>query len=491
VLSKVEAAYQHCRRLSQDGRFCQKEAAYVGSRLRLLLVSVHQWKQRFEKSSVSDGVGDNNDKDVEDGKPPAAVATTMLFETLHDAVEEVYLCMEAAATSAATYDANDNDNDVDTGDDTECRKEDRTKWREKVKTFLDGTDLLVGIRRATTRLDAVLLDLNINQSNVVLEELQQDVHRRPGFVQRQVRYGFFDALLARIGNGDGGQPKVAASESVVATATDATTTDDTDHQGSNNNDNDDVIEQFLQKKVDQVLDEYNRETVELKIENNDSDGEMDDLMMTQLSSHHHPDSPTGSSHHHRSSEPTTNGSGRKKTNNEQVHQRWQQQEQEQQKPQPKVRTFHPKPWEIQALALDKDDFKCSYRTRHFLGGGTFSEVYLGRYKGKKVAVKCLKIRKRDFRKLQLSEEELQQDAERVQAEAALMARCGHSNIIEVIGCHAIYTEVERPIIVMQVSYLPTSSFDLVFLTAIQWTNIISFILFFFPADACYIVSCAS
>jgi len=364
LISKAEAAYQHCRRLCEDGRLYREEATYLGSKLALVLATVHQWRRLVSSSSTAKIDEASENDSVLDGS--GASTTSAVFDHFHEALEEVYLCMEAAVTTSisdASGDRNYND-DIEVGGGI---REDRTKWRDKVRNFLEGTELLVAIQRAKDKLDAALNIFNINQSNVILEEIHE------------LRDSLTNALEQF------GRQQIRASA----------------------NDRTNSVRQTVQEKVDQVLDEYNRNEMEITLDNE-------------------PES-TQSSH-----SGSTAGGDRDRDSRTNT-----------------TLTYRPEPHEIEALALD-DEVVCSFKSRNYLGGGSFSEVYSGLYKGRKVAIKRLNVGKREFKRLNLSQAQLRRDEERVLAEATLMAKCGHSNIVEVIGCRAVYTRIERPIIVMQV-----------------------------------------
>jgi len=384
LISKAEAAYQHCRRLCEDGCLYREEAAYVGSRLALVLATVHQWRRLISSSSSMD---EDDSVEEDDG---GVQTTSAVFDHFHDVLEEVYLCMEAAATTSTSAHKNDDDDNVDVERGCVNIREDRKMWREKVKNFLEGSHLLEAIQRAKAKLDAALVDFNINQSNVILEEVQglkgsiREVQGLKGSIRKLVRDSLTDALEQF------SQQKVITS----------------DKSSSN------VTPQTLQEKVNEVLEEYNRNPIELQIDRRA------DITESAESSH------SASSNEGGSNQPRQQHS--------------------------KTVTFQPLPHEVKALELE-EEVVCSYKVKHLLGGGNFSEVFSGRYKGMRVAIKRLKVDKKEFKCLKLTKEQLHQDERRVMAEAALMVRCGHSNIVEVIGCRAVYTKIERPIIVMQVS----------------------------------------
>lgn len=112
--------------------------------------------------------------------------------------------------------------------------------------------------------------------------------------------------------------------------------------------------------------------------------------------------------------------------------------------------FKPPQSELRAITLDNSAIKFS--SDSLLGSGGFAEVFQGTYKGQQVAIKRLKAEPRDV--LHLSSAQIQQDINRLAAEALMMHRCSaHPNIVEVFGCTTSLTEVASPMIVMELMHM--------------------------------------
>jgi surface protein len=125
-------------------------------------------------------------------------------------------------------------------------------------------------------------------------------------------------------------------------------------------------------------------------------------------------------------------------------------------PQQQKIAFRPSKEDVLAISLKASLLEFSDDQKNLLGGGGFAEVFRGTYNHRPVAVKRLKAYHGDVASLSLSQ--IARDVERLAAEAILTHKCSkHSNIIHVIGCITVLSEVERPLIVMELMH--TTLFD--------------------------------
>jgi hypothetical protein len=121
-------------------------------------------------------------------------------------------------------------------------------------------------------------------------------------------------------------------------------------------------------------------------------------------------------------------------------------------------TFCPSKDDVLAISLQPSLLKFCDDHESLLGGGGFAEVFRGTYNLQPVAIKRLKVYRGDVNSL--SKLQIARNVEQLAAEALLTHKCGtHSNIIHVVGCLSILSEVERPLLVMELMH--TTLFDVI------------------------------
>ena len=119
IVALAKAGIEACRTAKEY----QEEAARLGKRLTIVVASMHEWKELYSKGKVRN------------------------IQHFHDAVENVFLCMQAASLG---------------------RKQ---SWTKRIKQALCSQDLLDSIRSAEQQLNTVIADLHIEQSNAIFNRL--------------------------------------------------------------------------------------------------------------------------------------------------------------------------------------------------------------------------------------------------------------------------------------------------------------------------------
>lgn len=120
IVALAKAGIEACR----NARVYQAEAARLGQRLTLVVARTHEWRDLYTAGSQGRSI-----------------------TQFHNAVEHVFLCMQAAALGRPT------------------------SWTERIKQKLASRGLCESIREAEHQLNAVLTDLQLEQSNAIYQRL--------------------------------------------------------------------------------------------------------------------------------------------------------------------------------------------------------------------------------------------------------------------------------------------------------------------------------
>lgn len=111
-----------------------------------------------------------------------------------------------------------------------------------------------------------------------------------------------------------------------------------------------------------------------------------------------------------------------------------------------ISSFGPSDREMRKLEIDTTRHKV--RFGELIGEGSFGEVYRGRFKGYKVAIKQVKSTR--LATASHNETAYLSMVRGVQNEAALTSRCGiHTNIVHMFGCYTKCSDGMRPFVVME------------------------------------------
>jgi len=120
IVALAKAGLEACR----NAKVYQEEAARLGKRLTIVVARTHEWRNLYTEGKVHN------------------------IEQFHEAVENVFLCMQAAALGRQ-----------------------QVSWTQLIRQKLSSTDLLNSIRDAEKQLNTVITDLNIQQSNAIYDRI--------------------------------------------------------------------------------------------------------------------------------------------------------------------------------------------------------------------------------------------------------------------------------------------------------------------------------
>ncbi len=121
---------KHCRDVCLAAKQYQEESARVRMRLSYLLSKVPEWSNRICSSKDDPGC-------------------VLLVQSLYNALTNLTTCIEALGTT------------------------DRTKWRTKIRAFLQGKDLLDELLRAESVLDHALLEVNVDNTSFLASHIER------------------------------------------------------------------------------------------------------------------------------------------------------------------------------------------------------------------------------------------------------------------------------------------------------------------------------
>jgi len=400
VLSRADAALDRYERLRRDGETYRTKASSLSHKLAVVLATVRDWKDTaVAVDEEDDGTGGRNNNPNNNNDA---------IDHLHDAVEKAYLCMEAAYETDCLE-----DDDQGSGVEREKRMSVRKKnWRNELRAFMKNTDLLTAIREAEAELDGAMSKF-VAYQNAVLARQNAQLHRQLSLqltesvreIKRQLR----NSSNSRSSGGSGSGAVREEDE-------------------EKDDDDDDTERKLLRENADAALKEHieaHKEVTVVYIEMQRPQEEEENTAYYEGAGAAENDGP-----HLEDVERGPTAISTKLTTSSCTV--------------PKA--FVPDEKDRNDLELDSKHLWCFTGT--VLGTGSFSNVYPGRYERRKVAVKRLKSAGGRGAS-GLTREELDEEETRFLSEAALMARCGHSNIVEIIGF--ISDPDAGPTIVMEVS----------------------------------------